>query len=178
MKSGAFTIVPDDVSKVSFSVLGSDFDPSGTNPASVASPGSYESFDALSGTFTEDDAAVCITNLSFSVENNNKLADKCLGTTVAGEQFQGGIDIAGTIRFYFKDNTHIAKFWAETTMGFVFTLSDPDGNSYTFGLPYCKLTELDLAKGEGDIEAEEGYNLTAGEHPTTGSIFYVIKDAA
>jgi len=178
-KSGQFNIVPDDISKVSLGLLGSDFDAAGSDPGALTSPGSYAPFDALSGTFTEDGAAAsCITNLSLTVENNNALGDKCLGTTVATEQFQGGFDVTGTIRFYFSSNAHVTKFWNETTLALVFTLSDPDGNSYKFALPYCKLTELDLKKGESDIEAEEGYNLTAGEDPDTGVTMYIVKTAA
>ncbi|RLE28262.1 MAG: hypothetical protein DRJ65_00095 [Acidobacteria bacterium] len=177
-KTGTFTVVPDDISKVSLGLLGADFDKDATAPSGLTSPGVYEPFDALSGSFTEDGSAVCMTNLALTVENNNGLADKCLGTTVAGEQFRGGFDISGTIKFYFKDNTHITKFWEESAIAIVFTLSDPDGNQYTFGLPSCKLTELDLPKGESDVEAEEGYNLTAGEDPITGVTVYLIKTAA
>lgn len=179
VKSATFNVVPKDITKVSFQLLGNDFDKAPTALSSIGTHGDYEAFDALSGTFTEADTATTkMTNLTMTVENNNSLADKALGLLVAEEQFQGHLSISGSVRFYFTGNSLVTKFWDETETSLEFSVSDPDGNDMTFGLPSVKLTDMDLKKGESDIEAEVGFNFTAGIDPTTGVIAYVIKTPA
>jgi hypothetical protein len=174
IKSGAFTLNPDNIVMVNFGLLGANFVPDTTQLGAPAAQGDYEPFDCLGGTYTEGGTATTrMTAFDCTVENNNNIP-KALGQTVSTEQTLGAFETTGSVSFYLTDNTLISKFWNETITSLEVTLQDPDGNDYIIGFPYVKIMDVDLKKS-GDIEAVVGFSFEAGEHPTTGCQIYIIR---
>ncbi|NIA10014.1 MAG: hypothetical protein GWP10_09870 [Nitrospiraceae bacterium] len=157
VKTFTLSVKPNAIVEGSFSLIGKDMTPSATPlTASPTAASSNVPFDSFTGSIYEGgtgtgDAIAIVTGIDLTLENNSNSLDVLLSDTIAGI-VAGRSTLTGTMSAYFEDATLLDKFFNETESSIVFTLTDPDSNSYTFTVPALKYTGGDPdISGEGPI---------------------------
>ena len=158
INTAALTVPPNGIVTANWGLLAAAYDEAGTSLGTPTVPTQYSPFDGLSGPYLEGGTANSLmTGLSLNVNNNSQLTE-ALGSDEAAEAIPRKFRCDGNISFYKEDDTISAKFFAETESSIVFTLTDPDSNSYTVYLPRIKYTGAEEGKGDdGPIVSRMNY---------------------
>jgi hypothetical protein len=107
-------------------------DPSGSVLGDV---GTTRVFDSFTGSLYEGGALMAnVTEIQFKLENGFEPQFVCFSDTTIDPSI-GKSRVSGSIGVHFANSVMLKKFLNETPSSLVFTLTDLNGNSYTFRLP-------------------------------------------
>jgi hypothetical protein len=171
--TGGLTVPPNGIVTMNWGLLAKNYEETATtldaapDPATALSP-----FDGLSGTYQEGGSAVTtMTGINLNIANNFMLTE-ALGSDEAGEAIARKFRLDGSVSYYKEDDTISTKFYNETETALIFTLTDPDSNSFRLTLPRVKYTSLEEGKGDdGPIISTLNYQPI--KHALTGSMFFI-----
>ena len=174
LNTGALTVPPNGIVTMNWGLLAKAYEEDVTSLGTPAIPTAYAPFDGLSGTYSEGGAANSLmTGISLNI-NNNIMLTEALGSDEAGEAIPRKFRADGNISFYKEDDTISAKFYGETESSLVFTLTDPDANSYTVYLPRVKYTGAEEGKGD-DGPIISRMNFMVYRHPVSLKTIMIEK---
>ena len=122
------------------SVASSTASPNATTAASKNSPMSY-----ANGVLAEGGVTIAyVTGVDLDVDNG-LMQPAVVGANISPAVLTGRCTVKGTITALFKDLTLLNKFLNETVSQLQFSLTDPQGNTFTFYIPWLKYTGGTLA---------------------------------
>jgi hypothetical protein len=131
------TVAPGGNVKGSFSLLGKNLVIDGTDPSGsvLGDVGTTRVFDSFTGSLYEGGALMAnVTEIQFKLENGFEPQFVCFSDTTIDPSI-GKSRVSGSIGVHFANSVMLKKFLNETPSSLVFTLTDLNGNSYTFRLP-------------------------------------------
>lgn len=100
--------------------------------------------------------------------NNNMRAKPQIGSKTSAEHGDGGVDVTGTVTFYFENIAQYEKFIDHTATSLSFQFSDADGNDIIVTLPQVHYTAGNPAAGGQDQDVFLPVDYTAYRDATTG----------
>lgn len=126
----------------------------GTGAATAAVTGEpMNSVDHVSA-ITEGGSSIEVLNIDLSVNHGLRLKP-IVGSLTPDDIGYGRFNVTGSIRVYFADTTLLTKYNAATSSSLGFTLTDADGDAYSFKIDSLKYTDFDkpVDGPEGDVIA-------------------------
>lgn len=128
------------IDKITFGVVGKGMTAAGTAPtgSTYVAAATNSPMDSFNGSLKEGGATVAvITEISMTLENGIE-PRFVVGSAETIRPSIGKSNCSGQITAYFEDSSLVNKFLGETESSIEFTLTDTQGNSYTFLLPRIK----------------------------------------
>jgi hypothetical protein len=159
-----------------FGLLGKGLTLSDNAPtgATLGAPTSSRVFDSFTGSLMEGGTVnAYVTEVQLKVENGLE-AQFVLFNKETLEPSMGKFRLTGTLGVHFRNAAMLEKFLNETSSSLVFSLTDLDGNTYTFRVP-----RLTLNGGQPDTSAQGTILLSmpfmAINDVTSGTAFSVER---
>lgn len=135
------SITPGEIISATFGLMGANQ----TNTVTNLDPTPTQSLDkqglnSINGSVKIGGSNVCVTAASINL-NNNMSAEYCIGSDVAGPDWDKSI-VTGSLTFFYEDLIQINRFMNNTSASVEITLSD-GLNSLTFLMPKVNFTTAD-----------------------------------
>lgn len=119
----------------------------------------------------------CISKLTLEVKNNLR-ARQCLGSVTPTDMKLGGIEVTGSMEFYFNEGATFEKFVDGTEFDFSFVLEDVAGNQYTFALERCKFETGEVVAGGKNSDVMFVSKYRGLYDATTDRVIQITADPA
>lgn len=150
----SLSIAPDAMVKATFGCIGKNWAMAGTAPVGTTYPdvSSATPFDSFTGSISIDGVAVAtVTEITLTVENGMEPRFVVFQDTT-NQTKAGKTRVTGQLTLYFESADLLTAFNGEVKKNLSFTLTDKDGNDYTFDLPAVLPTggQVDVS-GDADV---------------------------